>query len=73
MVQVGYGYYGQCYELKRKKQNELLPIYPEMKEMSPKRKNGELEDILGSGKESIYMKSKLNGVIEPGAKGIKLK
>ena len=27
MVQVGYGYYGQCYELKRKKQSDLLPNY----------------------------------------------
>lgn len=27
MVQVGYGYYGQCYELKRKKQADLLPNY----------------------------------------------
>ena len=53
MVQVGYGYYGQCYELKRKKQNELLPIYPEMKEMSPKRKNGELGIFQGVEKKAF--------------------
>ena len=41
MVQVGYGYYGQCYELKRKKQNELLPVYPEIKERSPQRRTTE--------------------------------
>ena len=44
-----------------------------MKE-SPKRNNTQLDEIIGSGKESIYLKSKLSmGVLEPGAKGTKLK
>ena len=30
MVQVGYNYYSQCYELKRKKQAEMFPATKEV-------------------------------------------
>ena len=56
MVQVGYGYYGQCYELKKKKQNDLLPNYKSSK--SPNKLD--MTSMLSSpGVAEIYLEQKL--------------
>ena len=55
MVQVGYGYYGQSYELMRKKQADLLPNY---KAKSPSRSDVKALQS-NPGVAEIYLEQKL--------------
>lgn len=57
MVQVGYGYYGQSYELMRKKQADLLPNY---KGKSPSRVDISTIQAADPGVAEIYLEKKLD-------------